>query len=182
MHALVLDRPGQPDTLRPAGLPIPDPGPGQVRLLVEACGLDPVDFQPAAAGHPDWSVRQLTDGRGVDAAIDTIGSDSATANLRLLAHGGGIAAVAGRPDLSAIPAFSLAPTVHEIALGAAYTHGDERARADLAAMLADLMALAADRRLDPMVTRTVALDEVPAALTELAGQHVRGKLVATLTT
>ncbi len=327
MHALVLDRPGHPDTLRPAGLPVPEPAPGQVRIRVEACGLNPVDYRLAAAGHPDWSwphvlgldvvgivdalgedatgirvgqrvachtdlrrpgglaeyaladcavvapvtpgldavsaaalpcagmtayqavirrlrldkgntvlvtggaggvggfavqlaalcgarviatasarntghvlglgatevidyrtedvaarVAQLTDGRGVDAAIDTVGSDSATANLRLLTHGGGLAAVAGRPDLNAVPAFSLAPTVHEITLGAAYTHGDERARADLAAMLADLMALAADRRLDPMVTRTVALDEVPAALTELAGRHVRGKLVATLTT
>ncbi|MFJ8201041.1 zinc-binding dehydrogenase [Streptomyces sp. NPDC096152] len=326
MRALVLDRPGPPDSLHPTGLPVPEPGPGQVRVRVEACGLNPVDYQLAAAGHPDWSwphvlgldvvgivdalgegvtgtqvgqriayhgdlrrpggfaeyalahaavvtavpsaldavsaaalpcagmtayqavmrrlrlgkgetvlvtgaaggvggfavqlaalcgarviatasarnadhvlglgatevidyrsqdvanrVRQLTGGRGVDAVIDSVGPGSATSNLGLLTYGGRLAAVAGRPDLDSVPAFALAPSVHEIALGAAYTHGDERARADLAAMLADLLALAADRRLDTMLARTIALEEVPAALTELAGRHVRGKLVASIT-
>ncbi|QWB27331.1 MULTISPECIES: zinc-binding dehydrogenase [Streptomyces] len=322
MHALVLDRPGTCDTLRPADLPTPEPGPGQVRVEVEACGLNPSDYQRAAYGIPEWEwpavlgldvvgvvdavgehvthvrpgqrvayhgdirerggfaeysladatvlapvpdglapaaaaalpsagptayqavirrlgvgkgdtvlitggaggvggfavqlaalagarvfateaahnaehvealgaeavidfrtediptrVRELTDGRGLDAVVDTIGTDSATANLRLLAHGGGLAAIAGRPDLSAVPPFGMAPSVHEIALGAAYTVGDERSRAQLSGMLTDLLALTAEGRLDPMLARRVRLDEVPAALVELSGRGVRGKLV-----
>lgn len=322
MRALVLDRPGPCDTLRLADLPIPEPGPGQVRIRVEACGLNPSDYQRAAHGIPEWTwpavlgldvvgtvdrlgpgvtnvctgqrvayhadirerggfaehtladvqvlapvpavldptdaaalpsagltayqavvrrlrvtagdtvlvtggaggvggfavqlaalararvlatasahntahvkglgaeavvdyrtedvpsrVRELTDGRGVDAVVDTVGPDSATANLGLLVHGGRLAAIAGRPDLNVVPPFSMAPSLHEIALGAAYTVGDERSRRQLSTMLTELLGMAAGGRLDPMVTRTVALEDVPAALTELSGRRVRGKLV-----
>ncbi|MBL1065211.1 zinc-binding dehydrogenase [Streptomyces sp. 7-21] len=322
MHALVLDRPGPPESLRRAELPLPEPGPGQVRIRVEACGLNPVDYQLAAAGHPDWTwphvlgldvagtvdavgegvtrvrpgqrvachgdlrrhgglaaytladaaavaglpdgldaasaaalpcagmtayqavvrrlrvaegdtvlvtggaggvggfavqlaalagarvlatasapnaahvralgaqevidyrtedvparVRELTGGRGVDAVVDTVGPDSATALLASLSFGGGLAAVAGRPDLAALPPFTTAPSVHEIALGAAYAHGGERDIADLSEMLSALAALAADGRLAPMLARTLPLSDAPAALAELAGRHVRGKLV-----
>ncbi|MFD7134682.1 zinc-binding dehydrogenase [Streptomyces sp. NPDC059894] len=322
MRALVLDRPGGPGTLRVADVPRPEPGPGRVRVRVEACGLNPVDYQVAAGGHPDWAwphvlgldaagtvdavgdgvtgvrpgervvfhgdlrrpggfaeyvladeavlaripasvdavtaaalpcagmtahqavvrrlrvtagdtvlitagaggvggfavqlaaragarviatasapnaehvralgahevvdhrtedvsarVRELTGGRGVDAVVDTVGPESAAANLTLLVHGGGLAAVAGRPDLAVVPPFTLAPSLHEIALGAAYSHGDARARADLSAMLGELLALVADGRLDPMLSRTLTPEQVPAALTELAGRRVRGKLV-----
>jgi NADPH:quinone reductase len=322
MRALVLDRPGTCDTLRLADLPTPEPGPGQVRVEVEACGLNPSDYQRAAYGVPEWEwpavlgldvvgtvdavgegvtsvtagqrvafhgdirarggfaehaladatvlarvpdgltsesaaavpsagltayqavvrrlhvgnddcvlvtggaggvggfavqlaalagarviateaahnadhvkalgaeavidfrtedittrVRELTGGRGVDAVVDTIGSESATANLGLLVHGGGLAAIAGRPDLSVVPPFGMAPSVHEIALGAAYTVGDGRARAQLSTMLTDLLTLLADKRIDPMLSRTVSLEEVPAALVELSGRGVRGKIV-----
>ncbi|KMS75188.1 hypothetical protein ACM01_11140 [Streptomyces viridochromogenes] len=322
MRALVLDQPGPCDTLRLADLPVPEPGPGQVRIRVEACGLNPSDYQRAAYGIPEWTwpavlgldvvgivdelgagvtnvrtrqrvayhadirerggfaeytladaqalapvpagldpaaaaalpsagmtayqavvrrlhvtaedtvlvtggaggvggfavqlaamagarvlatasagnaayvkglgaeavvdyrtedvasgVRELTEGRGVDAVVDTVGPDSATTNLGLLVHGGRLAAIAGRPDLGVVPPFSMAPSLHEIALGAAYTVGDERARRQLSTMLTELLSMAADGRLDPMVTRTIALEDVPAALTELSGRRVRGKLV-----
>ncbi|MCT9143529.1 zinc-binding dehydrogenase [Streptomyces violarus] len=322
MRALVLDRPGPCDTLRLSDLPVPEPGTGQVRIRVEACGLNPSDYQRAAYGIPEWTwpavlgldvvgavdalgpevtnvstgqrvayhadirerggfaeytladaqvlapvptaleptdaaalpsagltayqavvrrlhvtagdtvlvtggaggvggfavqlaalagarvlatasahntvhvkglgaeavvdhrtedvpsrVREWTGGRGVDAVVDTVGPDSATANLGLLVHGGRLAAIAGRPDLSVVPPFSMAPSVHEIALGAAYTVGDERSRRQLSTMLTELLGMAADGRLDPMVTRTLPLEDVPAALTELSGRRVRGKLV-----
>ncbi|CAL9675064.1 Phthiocerol synthesis polyketide synthase type I PpsC (plasmid) [Streptomyces sp. enrichment culture] len=324
MTALVLDRPGTPGTLRLTDVPVPEPGVGQVRVRVAACGLNPIDYQVAAGGHPKWSwphilgvdvagtvdavgegvndvrpgqrvvfhgdlrdnggfaeytladatvlttvpdtlamasaaalpcagitayqavvqrlrvtaddtvlitggaggvggfavqlaaaagarvitttssgnadhvrelgadevidyrsqdvparVRALTDGRGVDAVVDTVSARSATANLSLLVHGGGLASVAGRPDLTAVAPFATAPSVHEIALGAAYSHGDERARARLSTTLADLLTLVVDGRLDPMVARTVTLDEVPSALADLSDRHVRGKLVQT---
>ncbi|MET9435050.1 zinc-binding dehydrogenase [Streptomyces sp. NPDC006551] len=325
MRALVLDRPGPLDSLRSTELPVPAPGPGQVRVKVEACGLNPVDYQIAKNGvaglawphvlgldvagtvdalgegvtrvgvgqrvayHADLRrpggfaeytvgdaevlaqvpaaldlvraaalpaagmtayqalvrrlhvaegqtvlvnggaggvggfavqlaamtgarvfatasarnidhvrklgaqavidyrtedvparVRELTGGRGVDAVVDTVSTESATASLRLLAYGGGLAAVAGRPDITTVAPFTIAPSVHEIALGAAYSSGDEQARTDMAVMLTELCALAADGRLDPLLARTVPLDEVPAALEELAARHVRGKLVMTL--
>ncbi|MFJ8768853.1 zinc-binding dehydrogenase [Streptomyces clavifer] len=322
MRALTLAQPGTCDTLRLAELPTPVPGPGQVRVKVEACGLNPSDYQRAAYGIPEWEwpavlgldvvgtvdtvgegvtdvspgqrvayhgdirerggfadytlanaavlapvpdgmqaataaavpsagltayqavarrlgvgqgdtvlitggaggvggfavqlaalagarvfateaphnadhvkglgaeavidfrnddiaarIQDLTDGRGLDAVVDTIGSDSATANLRFLVHGGGLAAIAGRPDLDAVPPFGMAPSVHEIALGAAYTVGDDRARADLASMLTKLLTLTAEERIDPMLSRKIPLEDVPAALVELSGRGVRGKIV-----
>jgi NADPH:quinone reductase-like Zn-dependent oxidoreductase len=142
---------------------------------VEALGAEAViDFRTEDIST---RVRELTDDRGLDAVVDTIGTDSATANLQLLVHGGGLAAIAGRPDLSAVPPFGMAPSVHEIAFGASYTVGDERARARLAGRRADLLALTAEDRLDPMPARGIALEDVPAALVELSGRGVRGKLV-----
>ncbi|MGI5461025.1 zinc-binding dehydrogenase [Streptomyces sp. CA-249302] len=47
-------------------------------------------------------------------------------------------------------------------------------------MLGELLTLVADGRLDPMLARTRAIEDAPAALTELAGRHVRGKLVCSL--
>ena len=42
MRALLLEAPGVP--LREARLPEPSPGPGQVRLRVEACGICRTDL------------------------------------------------------------------------------------------------------------------------------------------
>ncbi|MES0836848.1 zinc-binding dehydrogenase [Nocardiopsis tropica] len=325
MRALVLDRPGACDTLHPADLPLPEPAPGQVRIKVQACGLNPSDYQRAAYGIPEWEwpavlgldvvgvidalgpqvegpavgqrvaytgdirerggfaeytlaraevlavvpeevssaqaaalpsagltayqaivrrlhvgeqdtvlitgaaggvggfatqlaaltgarvlateaahntdrvkklgadqvidfhtediparVMELTHGRGVDAVLDTVGADSATANLSLLAHTGGIATVAGRPDLETVAPFGVAPSVHEIALGAAYTLGDQRARRDLSFMLTDLLSLLAQGKLDAMLTRTISLEEVPRALVELSARTMSGKTVCFL--
>lgn len=125
-------------------------------------------------------VLDLTGGRGVDAVVDTVGGESATANLGLLAFGGGIACVAGRADLAAIPEFTVAPSVHEIALGAAHAADDERAIAWLAEGLELLMDLVVADELDPLLTQVVELGDVPAALATIARRHTRGKVVATL--
>ncbi len=42
MRAMILDEPGRP--LRPADLPVPEPGPGQVLLQVHACGICRTDL------------------------------------------------------------------------------------------------------------------------------------------
>lgn len=125
-------------------------------------------------------VHELTAGRGVDGVVDTLGGDSATANLRLLVFGGGIACVAGRAELSAIEPFTIAPSVHEIALGAAHAHGDLAARRHLSSDLEVLLRLVAEGRLAPMVERVLPLADTPAALAALAGRHVSGKLIVRL--
>lgn len=322
MRALLLDTKGAPDALYVGALPDPIPGPGEVRVAVEACGLNPSDFQRAHYGVPEWEwpavlgldvvgtidaigpdvsgfdvgervachtdirarggfaeravvpaaalarvpdalssvdaaampsagltayqavvrrtrveaedvvlitggaggvggfavqlaahrgarviatdaaeheahvralgaetfidyrsedvparVREVTGGRGVDVVIDTAGEESATANIQLLAFGGRIATTAGRPDISVVPPFSVGPSVHEIALGAAHILGDERARRDLGTMLAELLVLVAEGSIDPMTSVTVALDEVPKTLDAMTRFGVRGKAV-----
>ncbi len=74
MHALVLCRPGTCDTLRPADLPTPEPGPGQVRVEVEACGLNPSDYQRAAYGIPGWEWPVML-GPYVVGLVDAVGED-----------------------------------------------------------------------------------------------------------
>lgn len=322
MRALLLEATGTPDTLHLGELPTPSPGPGEVRIKVEACGLNPSDYQRAEYGIQEWDwpavlgldvvgivdavgtdvttvetgervayhgdirerggfaeytiadaivlarvpdtvsptqaaalpsagltayqsivrrlrvgaddtvlitggaggvggfavqlaslagarvfateagsnadrvrklgaevaidfatenikerVSELTEGRGVDVVLDTINTASATAHLDLLAFEGRIATTAGRPDMDALPPFSVGPAVHEIALGAAHTTGDPRARASLSTMLTELLALVAAGKIDAMLSRTISIEEVPAALTELAGRKVTGKLV-----
>lgn len=49
----------------------------------------------------------------------------------------------------------------------------------LSAMLGDLLTLVAEGHLDPMLSRTLALGEVSAALGGLANRHTQGKLVHT---
>ncbi|AXE39373.1 zinc-binding dehydrogenase [Acidipropionibacterium virtanenii] len=142
---------------------------------LRALGAEPIDYRSTDVVR---EVRRLTDGRGVDGILDTVGGDSATANLQLLVHGGGIVTIDGRPDLTTVPELTIAPSVHEVALGAAYQWGDAAAHRRLSTDLAALLDLVAAGRLDPMVTRTVTLDEIPAALHDLEGRHVAGKIVA----
>ncbi|OLP18467.1 zinc-binding alcohol dehydrogenase [Leptolyngbya sp. 'hensonii'] len=323
MKALVLDRPGGPETLHLADLPLPEPGIGEVRVKVHAAGLNPVDYKLAAsgyhtwhypfvlgldvagtiealgpqvtnwhvgdavyyhgnfcrpggfaectiasahvlaplpeqtsfveaaalpcagltayqalhrklavrpgqtllvqggaggvggfaiqlgvlagmqvittcsAGHVDWvrhlgatevidyqtedvptRVRELTKGRGVDAIVDTVSPYTATEGMEMLAFGGGIACVAGLPDLSSWRPFSKALSVHDVALGCAYLLGDQRSQADLAQMGRELGTLVSTRKIDPMVQQVIRLEEIPAALERLSHRHGRGKIVA----
>lgn len=147
---------------------------------VRALGADEViDYR--AAGGPEAvaaAARALTpEGRGLDAVLDTLDPASATANLGALAFNGRLAFIGGRPDLLAVPGFTVSPSIHEVSLGAAYSAGTARDRADLAIMLAELLELAAFGRLDARVAEVVPLDAVPAAYARLAQGHQAGKLV-----
>jgi NADPH:quinone reductase-like Zn-dependent oxidoreductase len=117
---------------------------------------------------------------GLDAIIDTVSARSATEGLRLLRHAGHLVAIAGRPDLSTVPAFGLAPTVSEVALGAAYTHGGLAGRRWLVWGLERLMRLTIEGHLHPPALEVIAFDEIPLGLERLAARKVRGKVVANL--
>ena len=43
MKAIVLDHFGRPDVLQLRDMPLPQPGPGEVRIAVYAAGVNPVD-------------------------------------------------------------------------------------------------------------------------------------------
>jgi NADPH:quinone reductase-like Zn-dependent oxidoreductase len=143
---------------------------------VEALGADLViDYRSPDA---DAAIREATAETGIDAIVDTVSSASATRHLALLNHTGGIACVAGRPDLAAIPAFAISPSVHEISLGAAYSAGRDKHIRDLGVMLTELLTAVADGSLDPMLSRTVGIDDIPDALEEIGTRHTVGKIVA----
>ncbi len=128
---------------------------------------------------PDFAeqVRAIAPG-GVDAIIDTVSARSATEGLGLLRHAGHLVSVAGRADLSTISEFGLAPTVSEVALGAAYTHGGFAGRRWLTWGLERLMKLIIEGYLHPPDIEVITFDEIPGGLERLARRQVDGKLVA----
>lgn len=120
-------------------------------------------------------VRALTGGRGVDRIVDVLPAPSATRSLDLLVHGGGIACVGGVADIAA--AHESAPSVHAIALGAAHASGDVRARRRLGTITETLVGRLAAGTLDPLLVRTVPLEDGAAALESVRSGRVRGKVV-----
>ncbi|SES96838.1 zinc-binding dehydrogenase [Paenibacillus sp. NFR01] len=72
MRALVLPKPGRPDTLQLAELPVPQPGPGEIRVRIRAAGLNPIDYKVSPGGHPAWTYPFVL---GIDAAgiVDEVG-------------------------------------------------------------------------------------------------------------
>ena len=123
-------------------------------------------------------VREITNGRGVDAIVDTVDSASATAGLDMLAFGGAIACVAGLPNFSRMQSFGKAISVHDVALGGAHLSGDVKAQEELAQIGKDFGKLVSCHKIDPMLQETIPLKEIPNALVRLSQRHVRGKIVA----
>ncbi|WP_059043142.1 zinc-binding dehydrogenase [Paenibacillus rubinfantis] len=77
MKALVLPKPGKPDTLNIAELPLPEPGPGEIRVRVQAAGLNPIDYKVSPNGHPAWNYPFVL---GIDVAgvVDAVGEGVTT--------------------------------------------------------------------------------------------------------
>ena len=45
MRAITFSTYGGPDVLQLSEVPVPEPGPGQVRLAVRAAGINPIDWK-----------------------------------------------------------------------------------------------------------------------------------------
>jgi NADPH:quinone reductase len=155
--------------------------------VITTCSARNADYVQQLGAHfvidytsEDVSARvlEITGGRGVDAAVDMLGTDSATEALLLLAFGGRLACVEALPDFQQWHMFDNGVSVHELALGGAHASGDARAIRELGRMGTELAALVAAGAVDPMVGEVVALDDVPDALRRLTTRHVRGKIVA----
>lgn len=123
-------------------------------------------------------VMELTNGRGVDAVLDTVGRDNATASLDLIAYNGHIAHIAGAPDYSHVKPFTKVISFHEIALNAIHHHNDVVSERDLAKMGDELQKMVAEKKVSPLLERVIPLEEVPQTLEELSNRHVKGKIVA----
>ncbi|UII55378.1 zinc-binding dehydrogenase [Cytobacillus spongiae] len=122
-------------------------------------------------------VLEITNGRGVDAVIDSVSRQSATDSTELLAFLGHIVHIAGAPDYSHIPPFTKALSYHEIALGAVHQYGDKQSQEDLRRMGDGMLALMAEGKLSSMLKEVISLEEAPAALLRLSERHVKGKIV-----
>ena len=124
-------------------------------------------------------IRQITNGRGVDAVQSAVDNDTADQGVKGLCFGGSISCIAGLPPLSE-ETFGKAISVHKIALGGAHTSNNHDAQTDLANMAKELIALVVDGHVNPMVTDLIDLKDIPKGLGRLETRHVRGKIVAKL--
>lgn len=123
-------------------------------------------------------IRDWTNGRGADLIFNTVGRDEATADLGRLAFSGQLAFIAGGPDQSVIKPFTLSPSIHEVALAAAYASEDDRAIRNLGLMASELLKLVAAKELDPLVTEEIPATDIVKGLQRLSERHVRGKIIA----
>lgn len=73
MRALQLIAHGQPGTLALRDVPRPDPGSGEVRVRVEACGLNHLDLWLEEAGLPIPVSLPRTPGGEVSGVVDALG-------------------------------------------------------------------------------------------------------------
>ena len=73
MKALVLEKPGSPNSLKISEQPLPSPELDQIRVKVMAVGLNPVDYKTAEWGHPSWRWPHIL-GLDVAGTVDAIGS------------------------------------------------------------------------------------------------------------
>lgn len=116
--------------------------------------------------------------RGIDAIVDNIGPRNRIDNLRLLGPEGGLACIAGVPDLAVVPDLPYSIAIHDIGLGGVLVSTAFRRRQeDLGRMAAELMTLVQEGRIRSTVTEQITLEAIPGALERLAGGHVRGKIV-----
>ena len=122
-------------------------------------------------------IMEETDGRGVDLILNTVGRDVATADLDRLAFSGHLAYIAGPPDMTNMKGFTLSPSIHEVALGAAHASEDEHAIRNLAYMAEEMMNLLDAGELNDLVTEVLSFDQLKEGLEKLQTRKVRGKLI-----
>jgi NADPH:quinone reductase len=123
--------------------------------------------------------RQIAGPRLFDAIIDTIGPRNGVDNLRLLAPEGGVAFIAGIPDLSSIDELPYSVAIHDIGLGGVLVAPQfRRQQEDLAKMASEMISLLERGEIRSLVSQVISLDQIPQNLATLAEGHVRGKIVA----
>lgn len=122
-------------------------------------------------------VMALTQGRGVDAVIDLVSAESATHLLPLLRHNGHMVCVVGRPKDGALPPWGKAISIHDVALGFAYQHGDASDLERIGQAGEALAALTADGLIKPQIQELISLEDVPQALHAMGCGSAQGKVV-----
>lgn len=123
-------------------------------------------------------VMEWTNGLGVDYILNSINRKTAQADLEMLSFGGQLGCIAGAPETVAdFQPSHKTFTVHKLMIAGAHVSGDARAERELGVMAEEFMKLMIAGKIDPTISKQIALEEVPAELTRLSQRHVRGKVV-----
>jgi NADPH:quinone reductase-like Zn-dependent oxidoreductase len=114
MKALLLDRPGSPDTLYVSDLPEPHPAAGEVRVRVHAAGLNPADYRFARRGFPRWHYPQIL-GLDVAGVIDALGADVTQWQVGdAVYYHGDLSKPGGFAEWTIAPAHAIAPLPQDL--------------------------------------------------------------------
>lgn len=144
---------------------------------VRALGADHVlDYR---AGDLAAQVRAIAPD-GVDVMFEVLKAENVAQNFVHIRFNGQFVTTDPLPDMSNVPAYTYALSIHEVALGGAYGAGDLRTQRDFAVMLEALLAQVARGEIDPMITETIGMEDIPNALQRLRDRAVDGKIVAVL--
>jgi NADPH2:quinone reductase len=119
-------------------------------------------------------------GFGVDVMLEVANPGDARISLAFIHYNGHLVCVDPLPDMSRVPSYTHAASIHEVALGGAYFAGHTPTERDFAKMGDDLMQRLAAGTLDPMVDEVITLEQIPDALARLKRRAVTGKIVARL--
>jgi NADPH:quinone reductase-like Zn-dependent oxidoreductase len=124
-------------------------------------------------------IMEITAGLGVYRVLGAVDVNTANEGIEVLNFRGGIACVAGMPTIDDTT-FAGAKSIHNIAYGGAHSSTNRAAQIDLARMAEEMIALVADKKIDPMIEQTIGLADIPEGLAQLETRHVKGKIIAEL--
>ena len=148
---------------------------GRNHEFVKSLGADHViDYNTE---HVVNTIMSITNDRGVDRVLGAVDVNTANEGIEVLKFRGGLACVAGIPTITDTT-FAGAKTIHNIAYGGAHSSTNRAAQFDLANMATEMIALVADKKIDPMIEQSITMEQIPEGLAQLEGRHVKGKIVA----
>jgi NADPH:quinone reductase len=75
MRAIVYTENGPSSVMRLAERPVPEPGPGQVRVRVMRAGVNPTDWKSRAGGSMPMAFAEVTPGQDGAGVVDALGAD-----------------------------------------------------------------------------------------------------------
>lgn len=123
---------------------------------------------------------ELTNNRGVDYILSTVGPEVATKDINVLAFGGEIVVTAGFPDFNRLKFYDKGLSLHEMATGAALTSGDQKSEENIAQIGTELAKLLSEQKIIPPKITPIALEEVPTYLEMMQQDQITGKVVVDL--
>lgn len=131
-----------------------------------------------ASADPVAAVMEITNGRGVTLAIDTVGANNDISAANSLAFDGQMVELVDvvRPARYREP-FGRGLTFHQISLGSAGYRGGPAGMAALVAAGSSFSSLLESGAIRPPALRTIPIDATGPALVEMLGQRTRGKIV-----
>lgn len=143
---------------------------------VKSLGADKaIDFQNEDAHK---RVLELTNNRGVDYVLNTVGSEIATKDIDILAFGGELVVTAGFPDFNRLRFYEKGLSLHEIAFGAVFTEGDYYAQENISKIGYKFAQLIADSKISSPKITIIKLEDIPEYLYKLRDGQISGKVIA----
>lgn len=123
-------------------------------------------------------ISRLTNERGIDYIVNTIGPESATKDFDILAFNGQIAVTAGFPDFSKINFYDKGISIHEIALGVPLTIDDYEAQCEIAKIGDEFARLLLKGEVRPPKMTVISMEEILEYLVKMKEGKITGKVVA----